>query len=96
MAAFDITVTSGLPEASVSEDGTIMTMAVPIVLPLGDQATLLGVVRFQLDKHGAEQTFRKGLEQIKDMKDRSQIEIATDLGQAEKAAHDLSKMKGEG
>jgi hypothetical protein len=94
LAAFDITVTAGIPETSLSEDKTILTVIVPIVLPIGGQGQLLGVLRYQLDKDGAERSFRKALEQVEQMGSLSQLQVASNLSDVEKAAEHLDKFKG--
>lgn len=94
MAAFDITVTAGLPETSLNEDGTILTVIVPIVLPIGGQGQLLGVLRYQLDKDGAERSFRKALEQVEQMSGLSQLQVASNLSDVEQAAEHLNQFKG--
>lgn len=93
MSSFDVRCTTAAPQISPIEDGQILEVAIPIVLPIGGGGTHLGTMRFMLDKENAMKFFSEGKQAAEAMPTPSNIEVASNLSEVEKAAQTIDAMK---
>lgn len=95
MSTFDLTVLTAEIDLGLDENKQLMEVLVPVILPIGPgQALPLGVVRFALDKSGANKLFAKGTQMASEMTEISRIDVASNMADVEKAASNFDKFKG--